>query len=322
LAAQAAAGTLSIKAALSTALDDSAQIRQPFGQIIAEDASHNAHAHAATGIPRGSFGPPRERRQSETAPEERLDIKLSLTNDSDRFREMALSVLRLPDQAIVDLSDGHGLNRIDLDLAQEGQVTVSALRRQADYPSARQWLSKVLGELWAANTPVDWRKYYSAEERRRVPLPKYPFERRHCWLNSWKTDSMDGAQPQPQVTKNGRREAPQNDLQRVVASIWAFYLGVESVGLHESFFELGGNSILATRIVSALRDTLQIDLPLRTLLENPTVFVTSEVIEKSAQEWDVDIHEVARMVWAIQQTQIETGLPSELESRQDKEQGV
>jgi acyl transferase domain-containing protein len=315
LAAQAAAGTLSIKAALSTALDDSAQKRQSFGQTIAKDASGNVNAYVGTGIPLGSFVPPGEGRQSEMAPEERLNIKLDLTSDSDRFREMALSVLRLPDQALVDLSDGQVLKRIDLDFAQEDQVTVSALRHQADYPSARQWLSKVLGELWAANTPVDWRKYYSAEERHRVPLPTYPFERRHCWLDSWKLDSMEGAQPQPQVGKSGRRDAPQNDLQRVVASIWAFYLGVESVGLHDSFFELGGNSILATRIVSALRDTLQIDLPLRTLLENPTVFVTSEVIEKSAQEWDVDIHEVARMVWTIQQTPIEMDPPSGLESK-------
>ncbi|MCA1568225.1 MAG: phosphopantetheine-binding protein [Acidobacteria bacterium] len=281
LAAQAAAGTLSIKAALSTALGDSAQ-----------------------------------KRQSEMATEERLNIKLDLTSDSDRFREMALSVLRLPDQALVDLSDGQVLKRLDLDLSQEDQITVSALRHHADYLSACQWLSKVLGELWAANTPVDWRKYYSVEERHRVPLPTYPFEQRRCWFDSWKLDSMEGTQPQPQVGKSGRHDAPQNDLQRVVASIWAFYLGVESVGLHDSFFELGGNSILATRIVSALRDTLQIDLPLRTLLENPTVFVTSEVIEKSAQEWDVDIHEVARMVWTIQQTPIEMEPPSVLETGQ------
>lgn len=269
LAAQAAAGTLSIKAALSTALDDSVQ-----------------------------------KRESETAPEKRLNIKLDVTNDSDRFMEMALSVLQLPDQALVDLSDGHVLNRMDLDLAQEDPVTVSALRPEVDYSSARQWLSKVLGDLWAANTPVDWRKYYAAEDRHRVPLPTYPFERRRCWVDSWKLESTESPQ-QPRVGKSSRHVAPQNDLQRVVASIWAFYLGVESLGLHDSFFDLGGNSILATRIVSTLRETLQIDLPLRTLLENPTVFVTSEVIEKSAQEWDVDIHEVARMVWTIQQTPIE-----------------
>jgi acyl transferase domain-containing protein len=279
LAAQAAAGTLSIKDALATALDDPAQ-----------------------------------KRQSEMVQEERLDIKLHLTSDNDQFREMVLSVLQLPEQALVDLSEGQLLNTIDF--AEEDQVTVSALHHQADYPSALQWLSKVLGELWAANTPVDWRKYYSAEERHRVPLPTYPFERRRCWVDSWKLDSVGGAQPQARVRKSGRRDEPQNDLQRVVASIWAFYLGVESVGLHDSFFDLGGNSILATRIVSALRDTLQIDLPLRILLENPTVFVTSEVIEKSAQEWDVDIHEVARMVWTIQQMPIEMEPPSELESAQ------
>src|SRR5262249_5537629 len=48
-----------------------------------------------------------------------------------------------------------------------------------------------------------------------------------------------------------------------------------------NFFELGGHSLLATQVVSRLRTTFQVDVPLRTLFKNPTVAGLSEAVERA-----------------------------------------
>nr|QEO74757.1 condensation domain-containing protein [uncultured bacterium] len=64
---------------------------------------------------------------------------------------------------------------------------------------------------------------------------------------------------------------PRNVIEEQVAAIWADVLGVERVGIHDNFFELGGHSLLATQVISRMRETFNIEVPLRSLFESPTV---------------------------------------------------
>lgn len=73
--------------------------------------------------------------------------------------------------------------------------------------------------------------------------------------------------------------APRTPTEALLVGIWAEVLGLEQVGVQDNFFELGGQSLLATRIISRLRDTLQLELPLRTMFETPTVATLAEHIE-------------------------------------------
>ena len=65
--------------------------------------------------------------------------------------------------------------------------------------------------------------------------------------------------------------APTTPLETSLAAIWAETLGKESVGVHDNFFDLGGDSLLAAQILSRTQDLLDIDLPLSVLFEKPTI---------------------------------------------------
>ncbi|HYH46777.1 MAG TPA: AMP-binding protein, partial [Thermoanaerobaculia bacterium] len=73
--------------------------------------------------------------------------------------------------------------------------------------------------------------------------------------------------------------APRNEVEEVVAGIFAEIVGVEKVGVFDNFFDLGGHSLLATQATWRLREAFGVELALRTLFEAPTVAELSGVIE-------------------------------------------
>ncbi|HEX8088364.1 MAG TPA: phosphopantetheine-binding protein, partial [Blastocatellia bacterium] len=80
--------------------------------------------------------------------------------------------------------------------------------------------------------------------------------------------------------------SPRSPLEELLAGVWADVLGVERVGVHDDFFEMGGQSILATQLISKIQQILPIELPLRTIFEAPTVAQLAVAIEQSQQSLD------------------------------------
>jgi acyl carrier protein len=76
--------------------------------------------------------------------------------------------------------------------------------------------------------------------------------------------------------ESGGYEAPRDEAEEILSGIWAQVLKLERVGIRDNFFDLGGHSLLATQVISRVRQALEIELPLRTLFESPTVEAMSE----------------------------------------------
>jgi acyl carrier protein len=77
---------------------------------------------------------------------------------------------------------------------------------------------------------------------------------------------------------------PRNDLEGQLAMIWQDMLGIDHVGCFDNFFELGGDSLLATKLIGQLGASFNVDLPLRTLFEAPTVADLAVVIVQKQAE--------------------------------------
>lgn len=71
---------------------------------------------------------------------------------------------------------------------------------------------------------------------------------------------------------------PRSPVEESLVKIWAEVLGLEQVGVHDDFLELGGDSILATVLISRVLAGFQAEVALRTLFEAPTVAEMSTVI--------------------------------------------
>jgi acyl carrier protein len=99
--------------------------------------------------------------------------------------------------------------------------------------------------------------------------------------------------------------APRTPAEELLAEMWARVLKLERVGIHDNFFDLGGHSLLATQLISQVRKVFRIELPLRSLFEEPTV---SGLLKELAQAWGGMgiVEEIARTLKEIDQLPEET----------------
>jgi surfactin family lipopeptide synthetase C len=84
--------------------------------------------------------------------------------------------------------------------------------------------------------------------------------------------------------------SPRMPLEETIARIWSEVLHIERVGIYDNFFELGGHSLLATRLLSRLRTALEVDLPLRSIFDSPTVADLAVTIVQARADMAGDEH--------------------------------
>jgi amino acid adenylation domain-containing protein/FkbH-like protein len=70
--------------------------------------------------------------------------------------------------------------------------------------------------------------------------------------------------------------APRNPMEEVIAHIWEDVLDLDGIGVNDNFFDLGGHSLLATRVISQIREMLQMETPVASLFMFPTVSALAE----------------------------------------------
>jgi len=101
--------------------------------------------------------------------------------------------------------------------------------------------------------------------------------------------------------------APRTPTEQTIAQIWSELLGIEQIGAHDNFLQLGGDSLLAVRLISRLRDVFNQNLPLRLIFEASTVAELAKAIEPQSQE-DLELAEIMSMLEQLSEEDAEREL--------------
>jgi natural product biosynthesis luciferase-like monooxygenase protein/amino acid adenylation domain-containing protein/non-ribosomal peptide synthase protein (TIGR01720 family) len=183
-----------------------------------------------------------------------------------------------PDQALTALAR--------LGLRGHAGRAVASLPRAGTKASEHAALSEALGALWEQGLEVRWQDVYAHEQRRRLSLPTYPFERQPFGMEvptAIPATAVATAQATTPVQAEQQvapalvselpadKAGPRTDVERKVLEIWRERLGRTDFGIHDDFLELGGNSLMAAQMLTRLREAFPVQLPLSDLFEAPTV---------------------------------------------------
>lgn len=198
--------------------------------------------------------------------------------------------------------------------------TLSSLARQHQAKNPEQWILTslphpkenqsdeafmltTLGRLWLAGTTIDYQAFYADRSLHRIELPTYPFERQRYWIDAPKPGQSNVTQPQGSLSRlstldqdeiveseheatEKNRMAPRNAKEQRLADIWKEVLGVGQIGIQDSFFELGGSSLVASLAVARISECLKTDLSISEFLSAPNIAELAKLITVEISDAD------------------------------------
>ncbi len=189
-----------------------------------------------------------------------------------------------PGQTLASLSRRHP--------GMSGRQIFSSTRHPNDKRPDQEFILASLGQLWSAGIAIDWNGFYQNETRRRVPMPTYPFERKRYWIDEIAGQPMPSEKIDSLVAKttdassSDVSQPPRQDdasLEALVLGAWRNVLGVPSIGIQDNFFDLGGDSLAAARLLAQIDRITGIRIPLVQFFQSPNP--SSLVTLLRAQGW-------------------------------------
>ena len=208
------------------------------------------------------------------------------------------------DLLVVEVGPGRSVSRIVREHLGPRAMVVSPMRHPHGDTSDAYCLAEGLAQLWRHGAAVDWRQVHGPLPRRKLALPGYPFDRRRYWVEPAVRTAPAGKAPatvadapeEPAadaqfIGSSAQRPtlmveyvAPRTEEERELAAIWCEVLGFDRVGVHDSFFDLGGDSLVAVQLLTRLARISPVRLSMDQLYYHPTVAELAELFAGSSRQ--------------------------------------
>ncbi|MFI6785817.1 amino acid adenylation domain-containing protein [Nonomuraea sp. NPDC050383] len=211
-----------------------------------------------------------------------------------RFADCAAALV---EAGVAVAEAGPGRTLTTLVRRQGGQAVAAPLAEPDSGPAA---LLEAVGRLWVSGADVDWARV--GPPGRRVPLPSYPFERRRYWIEPRTRRSELAAAPMPVPV--AAAETPAAQELDPVAAAWQDVLGIVPAGPQDDFFDLGGDSLVATQLAARL------GLSIEAVFDHPTLGGQRELVASAGTAEEITavdepgpapVSFVQRRMWFIDQ---------------------
>lgn len=156
-------------------------------------------------------------------------------------------------------------------------------------------ISKYLVAYYVANQEIvqaDLIKYLE------VNLPDYMIPNSFTYMESFPLTSNGKinlrALPEPEFSTTDTYVKPRNEIETGLCQIWGQVLGIPQVGIYDDFFKLGGNSILAIKLIYETNRSLNKNLEIKTLYSARNVALLAQYLEKDEfvfKDYQIEVHD-------------------------------
>jgi amino acid adenylation domain-containing protein len=191
------------------------------------------------------------------------------------------------------------LGEIEAALMTQEQVRSAAVVMRAEQTGEKSLVGYIVAAPETNLTVAELRQQLSQKlPTYMVPatfvfLPELPL------MPNGKIDRLALPAPEQQMTIESKGHAgPGNAIEELIAGVWSDVLGIKAVNIHSDFFASGGHSLLATQVIARLREIFHVDIPLRSLFEQPTIAGLSKNISAALNDGlfikTHDIHSLSR----------------------------
>jgi acyl transferase domain-containing protein len=198
----------------------------------------------------------------------------------------------------------------------QGRTQEDAINPEEGQDCFRRIMASSLTQVAVSTTPLSarlaqWVELQPAERQDKPPAAKAAGVGGNGASPAGAAEAAGAAHARPNLST--QFAAPVTETEKTITAVWEHLLGVAPVGIHDKFFELGGHSLLAIQLLARLREVYDLDLPVQTIFESPTISQLARSIDEQkkaapdapAETGDPGLDEMLKLVEGMSEAEIE-----------------